>query len=414
MTSVMGPTNHFGLLTASCLLLVSPIYAQSPITETQERLRLQAVALEVMVSEAIQQSDAMGRSNPSRAIALLREAKTRLEADNESLKPGRREELIRKVRLRMAVWTERSGAAISLPSSSNTAMERRDAEISRLLSAALPSRGSMDIVGKREEPDGKRIAGEDSAEARSRLFRQFVSENSRVIRELTRLSSQQCGESEKDRLSALLPPMNQLLYPTDWNQWISRRSPALLATDQEKAILAALDRPMSISIANKPFIEVLDHLRKQTGQSILVDERALYEFNMTYETAINLDLENVSTRTALKRLLSDLGLTYVMKNQAIQITSIGRAKSLLTRREYSAADLLAALNRGSRKEMTREATYFLLKLLVGMIPELIEPDSWEIQGKGGLGTIVFDPVAFAFFVEQSDEIHFRLSSSGTR
>src|SRR5207249_4073291 len=90
------------------------------------------------------------------------------------------------------------------------------------------------------------------------------------------------------------------------------------------------------------FKDVLEYIKEKTGVPIIVDPRALEDLNITYASTFNVKLGNVTLRTVLKKLLGELGLVYVMKDNAIQVTTPARAKELLSIRIYSVADLMPA------------------------------------------------------------------------
>src|SRR6185312_1401444 len=130
-----------------------------------------------------------------------------------------------------------------------------------------------------------------------------------------------------------------------WLEKSKRRSAAAKLTATEKAILEALKKPVKIDYNMETFQSVIDDLSKRMGQNILLDKQALDEANVTYDTPITLRFNKpVSARTALKRVLADVGLTYVIRKEHIEVTTIARAREMLTTRTYYVGDLLGVAN----------------------------------------------------------------------
>ena len=61
------------------------------------------------------------------------------------------------------------------------------------------------------------------------------------------------------------------------------------------------------------------------------------------ETPVKLQMKNVATRSILKKILGELNLTYIMKDESIMVMTPERAKNTLTTRTYYVGDLITAL-----------------------------------------------------------------------
>src|SRR5260370_23415210 len=102
---MLGVIRWGGLaILAGGFLVLRPVAAQELSKDTQERQRVEAQRLEVMVSDALSRSEEIGQSDPMKAVRILREAKGQLAADTDGLKPERREALGRKIDLRIKAW----------------------------------------------------------------------------------------------------------------------------------------------------------------------------------------------------------------------------------------------------------------------------------------------------------------------
>jgi len=178
-------------------------------------------------------------------------------------------------------------------------------------------------------------------------------------------------------------------------------------TAQEKALLDSLKKPVNVDYNMQTIQSVLGHLSTQMGQDILTDKQSMEEANVTYDTPITLRFNKpVSARTALKRVLADVGLTYVIRKEHIEVTTIARAKEMLTTRTYYVGDLLGVAN----PLYPAIANQFQAIQAVGMILSQIQgidPESWE--ARGGPGSITFDPIRMVLVVKQSAEMHYMLN-----
>ena len=183
------------------LVLPRPVAAQELTKETQEKLRVEAQRLELMVSDAISRSDAIGKADPMRAIAILREAKGQLAADTEALKPERREYLGRKLDLRTKDWDARGSGAVITPAptvrpGTGTGTPRRDP-------AADEARRQKDLADSR-------FSGPKD-----------------LLRQKDDILRQRSEGFTKDYLAVLkssIPAYGDISFPRDWAEKSARRN----------------------------------------------------------------------------------------------------------------------------------------------------------------------------------------------
>ena len=236
----------------------------------------------------------------------------------------------------------------------------------------------------------------------------------------------QRSEAER-RLAALsrdisrsaTPPLGEMDYPADWVKRVKGRlgmDAALSAED--KAILRALNAPVSVDFKNASINEVVEYLSAKAKQPIMLDREALNEAQISYDTPVTVKLDGVSLRTALKRILGDLGLAYVIKDQSLQVTSSVRAKEMLIVRTYYLGDLLGQGTLGFYFPLGNPGNSSGFPVgspnngpvvaqqaaqIMDSIEATIEPGSW--QKNGGSGTITFSAPIAALIIRQSAEVH---------
>ncbi len=373
-----------------CALLVlawcaaGPAMAQTTsdvLEATRQRREVEAQRIEQRVREGREYAYRAIRTNPGAAVQRIRSLLELLEAD-ESLTPARRDLLTRTLKrdvsyLQAIAVQDRGPASGSRAAASDP---RRAEEARRGGDPSSP----VDAARARISSMNSRVA--DAHEDRSRSAERFT------------------GTATQVDQSAQLPRSDYDL-PKDWVEKSKRRSTAPKLTEGEKALLSALKRPMAIEFNNENFSSVIEYFQKAAGLSIIVDKQALEEANVTYDTPVTLRLPKVATRTALRRLLADLGLTYVIKEESIQVTTPARAKDMMVTRVYPIGDLIGTADFALPAFLNDLAAGQAINAIVQSVQN-IDPQSW--QSHGGAGTVVFDPITLSLVVKNSAEVHYML------
>jgi hypothetical protein len=204
-----------------------------------------------------------------------------------------------------------------------------------------------------------------------------------------------------------VPRMDYTL-PADWVEKSKRGYKQVQLTQRERAILRELNTTRSVEFKGETFQEVINYLSKTTGQTITVPKNVLESAGVTYDTPIKLELKNVTTRSILKKMLAELNLTYIIKDEAIEITTLERATRTLTTRTYYVGDLVAAYQDDLFSAVYNQILMDQqLNSLAGMIINTYDPESW--QTRGGAGTISFDPITRTLVVRQTAEFHYLMN-----
>src|SRR5262249_51383847 len=97
----------------------------------------------------------------------------------------------------------------------------------------------------------------------------------------------------------------------------------------------------------------------------------------------------------LRKILADLGLTYVVKDEVIEVVSPQKARSMMSVRTYYVGDLAA--NR------------WQAAVLIDLIQSTIEPESW--RANGGAGALGYPPLTRSLVIKQTSEFHSALSGA---
>lgn len=170
-------------------------------------------------------------------------------------------------------------------------------------------------------------------------------------------------------------------------------TPYLPAPDKkEQKILAALKEEVSVEFLDTPLIDVVQFLSEMTKVPMIVDQMALDDEGIPSDEPITLTLAGVSLRSTMKMMFDDLGLTWVIEDEVLKITSKTKAEEKQISRVYPVADLIDPTDDESVQE--------LLVVLQAAVPDA----NWEeVDGTGG--TIY--PVKFtkSIVIRQTRVVH---------
>jgi hypothetical protein len=232
-----------------------------------------------------------------------------------------------------------------------------------------------DVAASRTEETGKQL----------RTHRQLQTERDRGVTRALR---------DVDKYAA--PPKDEISYPADWKERTKNRSDNVVAmTDKEKAIFRALNSTVSVRFKDSRFEDVIEYIRTATGLTIALDKESMDEVGLRYDSTVSFDVKGVTARFLLSRILAERGLTFVIRNEVVEVVTPKIAKTLLVTRTYRVSDLSdSACGSFSSEEVG---------LFMNLIQTTIDPKSWK--GNGGEGTITFNPVTRSVTIKQSAEFH---------
>lgn len=147
----------------------------------------------------------------------------------------------------------------------------------------------------------------------------------------------------------------------------------------EEAILAALEEKTSIEFIDEPLSGVVQFFKDRHRIEIQIDTKALEDLNMGTDTPIAKTIQNVKLRSGLNLILRDLGLTWVITDEVLMITTNEEAELCLTTRVYDVSELVAVQDPGGKRWSDFDS-------LIEVITGTIESETWE--SVGGAGSIV--------------------------
>jgi len=150
----------------------------------------------------------------------------------------------------------------------------------------------------------------------------------------------------------------------------------------EREITEKLSQRVSLEFVETPFGEVINFLKDYTGVNIVPNK------GIGSDTPASVHVKNIPFRSALNILLEPYNLTYLIKDDALKITSRLDADNELMHLIYPVGDLCA------------NADY---DTLIQIIEQVIDPNSWS--SVGGPATVQPVETLAAIVINQTQSVH---------
>ncbi|MDR0610995.1 MAG: hypothetical protein LBG58_12855 [Planctomycetaceae bacterium] len=340
------------------------IAANTPIVDQVIRDR-QTVISQISSGILQQISDAQritrDQRNPDAGLEILRQAKIRVE--QSPLDPATKETFIRQIdraiedtvkfidryqaqfeqdKRNQAVWEERRREAENFRSKEERLKTLVD-ECNKLINEQRYEEAVMVAKKARE------FAPDEPATHMLLTTTQLASNayRSMAIRDE---KAESFVESMLGVDSASIVPnfaLSPMHFDKNWKDIISRRrgSADLLRqrhTESENEIIRKLEMPVSVNFDRPmPLVEVLKILSGQTGVDIIIDWAALRDVDVTSDQLIAIQImKEIKLRSVLNVILEPYHLSYVVKNEMLNITSAAKAKGERYLKTYYIGDLI--------------------------------------------------------------------------
>ena len=145
----------------------------------------------------------------------------------------------------------------------------------------------------------------------------------------------------------------------------------------EKKILDALKSPTELELFETPLEEVVNLVKENHKIEIQIDRRALDDVGIATDTLVTKSLKGISLRSALRLILRELDLTYMIKDEVLLITSPDTLEEQVLVKTCPIDDLLAPAKAG---QPGLDA-----KALAEVVVKAVAPRTW---GNKEVGAIV--------------------------
>jgi len=224
-------------------------------------------------------------------------------------------------------------------------------------------------------------------------------------------------------------------------------------SDKEKEIESKLSMPVNLNFNNILLKDAIEDLRSFYGINIVPDMPALEQEGISLDRPVSLKLEQVSLKSALNLLLHSVHLTYVIKDEVLQITTESHARGKLQTVTYQVADLVVPVENyvnplltnslspilgisanqqpsnnsattplmspnsmtggtptgtpsgtasNGNVSTTKKTSQTMEEMLIKLLTSTISPQAWN--NMGGPGTIEYFPLTMSLVINQSPDI----------
>lgn len=383
--------------------------------------------MEVDVRAALNDSQRLALTDPAKAAERLKKTLAVLEGDT-SLSASRKETLVKMMRSCIRTMEafpdvkpmdEKQLAATIRKVELSKPDEKKQAEDEKIRQSlntivSLQKDGNIAEARRMADDLAKQYPGNSAAANAVSTMRSF--DQLASARTARTDKEQRTNDALRDIDRAATPPKGDIEFNAKVtkanNESPFRNKPSSVTlTVREKAIMKALSTPVTVTFKGERFQDVIDYLTTAIGQPILLDKQALSDVNVDYDTPITLSVKGATVRTLLRKILQDQGLAYIVKDEAIQVTSLAKAQSTMTVRSYYLGDLMIGVGGGPGDPLTgiygpgigQVQAMQNITAIMDMIQTTVEPQSW--QPNGGLGSLFFHYPSMSLVVRQSAEVH---------
>jgi general secretion pathway protein D len=137
----------------------------------------------------------------------------------------------------------------------------------------------------------------------------------------------------------------------DAQQWseLSRRRKLLTEAESrystaEKQINDRLATPVDVNYKNRPIAEVMQDLAAVTGIPIVMDGRAMADASVQSDSPVSLELTKpISLKSALNLILADFGMTFIIEDDVLKITTHEAKRTRVWAKTYRVTDLVTPI-----------------------------------------------------------------------
>jgi len=151
------------------------------------------------------------------------------------------------------------------------------------------------------------------------------------------------------------------------------------------------DPILEMGFADVPLVDALKLLSEMSTLPITFDLDAMAALGVTIRDPVAVQVSDATTAKVLEAVLSSRGLTYVVEDDQILVTSPQTKRTALRAVPYTVSDLAGP-------EPTAVAD------LAGLVQTLVAPESW--RPAGGQGTV--EPAEGVLRVVQTDSVHYQI------
>ncbi len=401
-----------------------PRQSLDPIGEARAREKITDQKAESDVKTAIQDAERQAKSNKAKAVQTLKTAQSGIDV-SASLSSETRKTLTEMITAKIALIEGRplpmdngykaDPAIAAIKNDKKTASEHFSAELK------VVNDGIQKIVKLKKDGRDKEAEQEIAALGKSypnnpaviRLQEQDGF-GSRVedAKEFARQQDKRITLALNDVARSSLPAIGDIEFPKDWKERTKNRVTQIKLSEKEKKIIEALNKPVTIDWNGKMLEEALQELSNLMDQNLFIDKKSLTDLGLDLSKSVTLQARGVSARTALRQILAAQGLTFVVKDEAIQVVTVEKARDMLVTRAYYLGDLAQGIgpfgNLAAGPLLNFQNTMQNVDVILKSIQSSVDPLCWRPNGPC---SITFHFPSMSIIVRASAEVHSSLGST---
>jgi hypothetical protein len=392
------------LLTA---FVAAPVFAQPPASEPAVR------AVEADVKLALRDAAHLAGSDPAKATERLQKLLGTLQSDRV-LSADRRAQLIRVVDDRIRVVQAAPAPTPELGPPPRPAEAKK--HVDELAKVREGLKEALELRKKGQATDANAKAAELTRQFPDSVAVQVFNTIGQVTarRQENHVSRKEKEDSVLAGLAAVdraaVMPRGDIEFTKDHKDRMAKRRADTAPTAAELKILQSLNTGITPQFQNSRLEDVADYLSTLIGLPIVLDKAALDELSLNYNSPVTFVLKRpVEARTALRGILRSIGMTFVVRDGTVFVTSPSRARDYLTVKAYSLGDLVIPVGNPFVPVGDPLQEAFNVQSLIDMILSTVDPESWDVRG--GPGTIRYYAPTRALVVRQSQEVQVSLKAS---
>jgi hypothetical protein len=173
---------------------------------------------------------------------------------------------------------------------------------------------------------------------------------------------------------------------------------AVYKPSAQKRIDEALKSPTQFAFVEVPLDKAVDNLKKYHKIEIQIDRKALEDLNVATNVPVTKSVRGVSLRAALRLLLKDLCLTWIIRDEVLLITTLEEADNQLDTKVLDVADLVVCRDKDGKLWDDYDT-------LIDAITSVVKPATWEQLGGPGSITGASLSTAKVLIVSQTQDAH---------
>lgn len=398
---------------------------QDALGESKARQRIADQRAEAEVMQTLAEAGRTAKTNPARAVQQLRAAQNNLDLA-VAISPETRRTLTALIQVKLnAINGGGAAAGPRIDPNGAAAKANQKAEFDRMVAEVKEVRDGISDIEKLRavgrDADAEAIARRLSAKYPNNPSLMVLNRRDNTannVAEARLFAMEQNDRVNKSFMSvdrSALPANGDVEFPKDWQAKTKHRlkQNEIQLTEREKKIITALDSPITVDFQGRPLGEVLQDLSTQLDQPLYLDEKSLGDLGADLKKPINLQARGLSGRTVLRQVLASQGLTFVVKDETIQVVTVEKARDMLVTRVYFLGDVVQGVGPfGGGATWGPYADYQQtmanVEVIIGTIESGVDPLCWKKNG--GPCTITFHYPSMSIIVRAPAEVHATLGS----